>query len=186
MINLLPSETKKQIRAARINVVLIKYLIFSIFSTAFLALACATVYLFIINTKPIDNSAQAKVNQSDSANYDAAKIKYDTLVASFSSAKSIVEQQVSYSTIITTIGATLPSGVILDNLSLSSSKIGSPMILQLKATSTSAESKIKESFQNSTMFSGVSIQSSKSDSSDTTGYPVSIDLSLVINKGLVQ
>lgn len=185
MINLLPSETKKQIRAARINVNLVKYLIFSIFAATFLALACATIYLFIINTKPVNNSTTT-INQSDSTNYDIAKNQYDTLLASFTAAKPIVDQQIAYSSIITNIGAALPSGVILSNLSLSSSKLSTPLTLQLKAKSTDLEQKIKENFQNLPIFSNVTIQSSKSDSSDASGYPVSINLNTVIDKGLAQ
>jgi len=186
MINLLPNETKRQIRAARINVNLIKYLIFSIFAATFLALACATTYLFIINTKPVNNNAAITTNQSNSTNYDIAKNQYDTLLTNFTAAKPVVDQQIAYSTIVTNIAAALPSGVILSNLSLSSSKLGTPLTLQLKAKSTDLEQKIKVNFQNLPMFTNVTIQSSKSDSSDVSGYPISINLNTVINKGLAQ
>lgn len=187
MINLLPDETKKQIVAARININLAKYLVFTLFSAAFLGLVCVVTYFIAINNKSTTtNTATTNVNQSDSANYDAAKTILNKQISSFTAAKNIVNQQVSYSSIITTIASALPDGVILSNLSIENSKLGTPTTLQLKAKSANLEQKIKENFQNTPMFSSVSIQSSKLDSGDSSGYPTSIDLSIVINKGLAQ
>ena len=46
MINLMPYDLKKQTQAARINIILIRYIAISGFATIFLGLACFVTYLF--------------------------------------------------------------------------------------------------------------------------------------------
>jgi len=184
MINLLPDETKKQLRAARINVTLARYLIFLAFASGFLVLACGTSYLFLMNSRPSNTKPVSSTNQTETAAYDAAKAQYSTFTTSFSTAKTILDQQVSYSDIITSIGASLPTGVIIENLIIDGTKINSPITIQVKAKSADDAPKMKENFEKSTMFKSFSIQSVTTTQNDPSGYSVAISISLTINKGL--
>ena len=186
MINLLPNDTKKQIRAARANSILIKYLFILIFAAGFLALSCAVLYLFLQNNKPDKDAGNlANTSQSDVA-YSQAKSQYDALFANFSSAKQIISQQVSYSDIITSLGAILPQNVIIEELSLDGNKIGSPTTIKARAKTDTDATKIKDSFKGSQLFTNFSVESIKTDTGNTSGYPVQITISLTINKGVTQ
>ena len=51
MINLLPPEEKRQLRAARTNTLLARYNIILLVAVVFLGLAIGVVYLYLTNTK---------------------------------------------------------------------------------------------------------------------------------------
>jgi len=185
MINLLPNEVKKQMRAARTNVTLLKYLFLLGCASAFLLLACSTSYVFIIANKPKVES-NIKTDQTESVAYDAAKTQLNSFTTSFLNAKSILDQQVSYSNIITEIGAALPSGAIIENLSIVGSNLDSPISLQVKAKSADDASKIKDNLQKSAFFKDPSIQSVAAGQDNASDYSVTIIIKLTINKGVSQ
>jgi Tfp pilus assembly protein PilN len=185
MINLLPYDTKKQLRAAHTNAILIRYIIFIGIAIAFLAGACYLSY-FILSTSKTNASQTIATNQSDTSSYDSVRVQATNLQADLLSAKTIFNQQIRYSYIITQLGSVLPSGVVIENLNLDSNKIGTPITLKARARTTSEATDIKTSFQKSTLFSNVNVQSATVDQSDSTGYPVAVNISLTINRGLVR
>lgn len=182
MINLLPDDTKKQIKAARTNTILIKYLFISLFAIAFIILSSLMVYVLLINNQPkatsTANTSQAKENE-----YSTLKSQLDNIYLIFSSTKPVLQQQISTSEIIIGIGGHLPSNVVLENLSLSTSKIGTPISLSAKAKSSNDIAKIKESLQKSPIYTNISLQSEKTNPNDTSGYPISVTINLTINRG---
>lgn len=182
MINLLPNETKKQIRAARTNVILINFVVYVSIAIAFLAAACAVTYFFINNSKTIAEKSNQTVSQTTTDAYNLAKSQANAINLSLTSAKTILDKQISYSSIITGIGAALPNGVIIDSLSLSNSTIGKPMVLRLLSRSASNETLITENLQKSSLFSNVTVQSTENVEGDTSGYPVVFNINLIINK----
>lgn len=189
MINLLPYDTKKQIRAARTNSILIKYLFISLAAAAFVLLSCLMVYILLLNSPPKTNTNSTITTTSNSVQssdeeYATQKSRLDSIYASFSATKPILQQQISFSDIITSIGENLPANVIIENLSLNSSNIGSPTTLAAKAKSSSDIAKIKDNLQKSPIFTNVSVQSEKTNASDTSGYPVSANINITINRGV--
>lgn len=183
MINLLPADTKKQIRAARVNSILIKYLFTVIFAACFLAISCASIYLFLQNNEnESSNNEPITTNQIKDEEYNLVKKQHDNMVVSFTNIKQILDQQPSYSDIIMTLGRTLPHGVIIEELSLDNSKIGSPITIKARAKTEDEATGLKNSFKDSELFTNFSIQSIKSSSS-VSGYPIEVTMNLTINKG---
>ena len=181
MINLLPDETKKQLRAARSNTGLVKYVVFLGCSVIFLAVACQVSYVFLNGTK-IEAEKIITNNESKSDSYLSVSSQANAIVAKLSTAKTILDKQVSYSSIIMGIGAVLPEGVVLDELSLSSTSLSSTTSLKMHAKTTGLTDKLKTNFQQSTLFSNFTIQSSNTSSADNSGYPVEINASISINR----
>jgi Tfp pilus assembly protein PilN len=181
MINLLPDDTKRQIRAARANSSLVKIIIFLGFSFIFLVLACVASYMFLDNSKT-DAEKVITTNQSKSNSYSSVSSQAKAIESKLSTAKSILNQQILYSNIITGIATVLPNGVVLDDLSLSNDTLGTPMVLKLRARTYDQVVNLKNNFQKSLLFSGYSLQSLQSDPNDTTGYPVQITVGVTINK----
>lgn len=179
MINLLPPETKKQIKAARVNSLLIKYLIVSLSAFGFIILSCLMLYVILINTATPKSTTSSIPSGSDS---ESLKNQIDGMYTSFSSAKSIIQQEISFSSIITTLGANLPDNVIIEKISLSKSNIGTPVSLSAKAKTSNDMAKVKDSLQKNTMFTAVEIKSQETATSASTDYPVTATISLVINR----
>ena len=185
MINLLPEETKRQLRAAHTNVALVKYLFFSGIAVAFLVLACITSYLFLNNNKSVANDTTDN-DQSNSTSQSTVQKQLDSLTTSISTAKSILREQVSYSDIITGIAAALPSGVVLDKLTLDNNTIGTAITLQAHARSSDNITLLKDNFSKSALFSNYNLISPTTNSSSSSTHPVAISIGITINKVVSQ
>ena len=178
MINLMSYDAKKQTRAARMNVALFRYIVILAFSIIFLALACAATYYFLSNNKP-------KPAVKDNS-YLLLQKKENTIRADLITAKNILDRQIVYSDVITGIAVALPTGTILDSLNLNDSSFGATTNLKIFARSVDIEPKIKENFTKSLLFSNYKLQSSGTNQNGSKEYPFMLDLTITINKALIQ
>lgn len=186
MINLLPDDSKKQIRAARSNVILFNYIVIIFLAVIFLFGVFAAVYIVLTNTK-VSAENVIKDNRSRTTSYNTVRQQSEVLKQSLSSTKSILDKEVVYSKVLTGIAGAMPTGVVINNLSLTPTTLGSPITLQAYAKTTDDALKLKDSFQKSPLFSSVSFQSlTPGVASVASGYPIGISLSLIINKSAAK
>lgn len=182
MINLLPPTSKQQLKAARANIVLINYLLLMGFAVVFLAAACFVSYLFLVDTKTTAENL-IKNNQSIKST-NTSSINNSTLMnIEFTNAKSIIDQQVTYSDIILSIGTSLPEGVVIDSLSLNSNSFGSPITIKAHARSYDDTAVLKTNFQSSSQFSNFSMGSQIMNQNSISGYPVEFSFEITVNRG---
>lgn len=181
MINLLSDESKKEIRSARSNVTLVNYLLFLGMGIIFLALISIGVYIVLTMTQS-DAEALISSSKSKSASYISVESQGAALHSSLSTAKTVLDQEVVYTKIITNIAALMPTGVVLDSLNLSPTTIGVPTTMQFFAKTTKDALSLKDKLQTSALFSNISFQQLSSNG-QSPEYPVSATLSLTINKG---
>lgn len=182
MINLLPSEAKAEVSAARTNVTLVKYIVVLLLGVIFLFFISTVVYFVLMNTQA---SAEKIVtdNTSKSTAYSSVQAQGDSLKSSLAIAKTILDKEVAYTKVITGIAKVMPTGVILDSISLSPTTLGTPITLQAYAKTTVDALALKDNFQKSSLFSNVTFVSLANSSSSQAGeYPIAISLSLIINK----
>jgi len=188
VINLLPDSHKGEIRAARTNVILVRYI--AIFTVAILVLSGIIVAAYVVlDTRKASAQSLLDVNNARAAKYNSIRSEADSLRSSLSSAKSILDQKVSYSKLIYVIADSLPEGVVLDTLDLDSTSFGSSMTINASAKTFESASKLRDKFaSNSTVFSDVKLLSLESGAADGTGgdYPVKVSVSLIINKAALQ
>jgi Tfp pilus assembly protein PilN len=185
MINLLPDDFKKELRASRTNVTLLNYLIILAVGVIFLAVLFVGVYYVLTNTK---SDAQSIIKQNNSKTSALASTEQQALSlrASLSTAKVILDQEVDYSKVVTGIAQVMPAGTVLASLSLSSTTFGTPIILQANAKSIDDALALKDSFSKSSLFSNVSIQTLTSTGGTASGYSTSVSLGLTINKSAAK
>lgn len=180
MINLLPDESKKEIRAARTNVTLLKYIFVLGAGVVFLAAIAGSIYFILLGTQTSAESI-IKNNQSKTSAYSSAQEQAQALRAGLANAKAILDKEVRYSKVITGIAALMPEGAVLDSLSLSPATFGTPTTLTIYAKSTEAALAVKNNFQTSALFSNVTFVSISSGAQGGS-YPITASLSLTINK----
>jgi Tfp pilus assembly protein PilN len=183
MINLLPPETKAQIAAARTNRLLLRYNLLLLLALAFLLAAIVVVYFYLSNTK---TSAEAAIVDSRSrvSDYSAVEAEASSFRQNLSNAKQILNSDIKYTKVILDIAGVLPSGVVLDTLSLDSATFGSPMVLTANVKDYPTVLALKDSLQGSSVFSNVSIQSITNGSDGA--YPLSAAFSVTIRKDAAQ
>jgi Tfp pilus assembly protein PilN len=163
---------------------LVRYIWFLLIS---LGIIGAFVVFTIIVLQGIRTTAESQIadNAQKAVSYTPVQVRATAFQSNLAVAKSILSKQVNYSTIILDISAHLPSGVILENLSLDAKTFGTPMEIRAKARSREVANNLKDSLESSNMFKDVQFKSLTSNDADTTGYFMSVVLQATIDKDKV-
>lgn len=185
MINLLPNEEKRQIRAARTNVILLRYLIIIALAFMFLALITGASYYMLHQVNASSQQQIADRSNAGSKRRSTTSAQNQSFEASLVQAESLLATQVSYSTVLEHLGSALPSGVVLKSLTLTANSFNQPTSLEFLATSDSVANQLEKSLQASPYFSSVTPGTVNNDSGDPT-YPISITYTVTINRTIAQ
>jgi Tfp pilus assembly protein PilN len=185
MINLLPDQNKRNIVAARTNVILLRYNLLTVAAIALLASFYGASYV-IMHTIQLD--AQTKNADSVAKVTALASVKSaaDAYRNNLTIARTILDKSVNYTDTIIAITKLLPNGIILDSLSLDATSFSTPMTLTAHAKDYAAATQFKQNFQSSSLFSKVYFVSltdggGGSDAA-TQAYPLNVSLNVTINK----
>lgn len=184
MINLLPPNEKRQIRAARSNTLLLRYNIASVVALVFLGAAIAVTYFYLSNAKS-DAESTISANQSRVGSYARVEAEAQQFRSNLTTAKQILDKEITYTKVAIQVANLLPQGVVLDQLSLDAQTFGTPTVLAAKAKSYEAAIALKNSFQSSSLFSNVHFQNITS-SQDKGDYPFSVNLNVTFVKGVIK
>lgn len=179
MINLLPPDARKQLKAARSNRLLLRYNILLVGAFVFLLSALGVVYIHLTSTKASAEEAIA-FNRSKVSDYAAVQSQAAAFRQNLTNAKQILDSDIAYTKVVLEISQVLPSGVVLDTLTLDSKTFGSPTTLTARVRDYPTTLVLKNSLQNSNTFSNVSIQSITGGSDGA--YPLTVVLGVTIRK----
>lgn len=179
MINLLPPDAKSQLRAAQSNRLLLRYTLLLTVAFVFLLSSLGVVYIYLMNTSAAAEATIAS-NRSKVSDYAAVQSQATAFRQNLTGAKQILNNDVAYTKVILEISKVLPGGVVLDTLTLDSKTFGTPMSLAARVRDYPTTLALKNSLQNSNLFSNVSIQSITGGNEGT--YPLSVALNVTINK----
>jgi hypothetical protein len=186
MINLMPDEAKRQLRAARANVLLLRYLLVLLIATGFIAFAIVGSFYLLTQTKA---SAEELIAASDTEAevYSETQQAVAQLSSQLSEARSTLNNEVSYSNILINFGQLMPEGTVLDSITLDGDSFnGTPVTMTIYAVNTDAVVNARERFQSTSYFSNVSFQSISEGNTTVSGYPVSAQMTLTINRTIAQ
>lgn len=186
MINYLPPDQRKQLRAARSNVLLVRYNIGLIFAASFLTLAILAIFLLLTSEKQAAEN-EITVNQASVGNFSAVQTRADSFRKDLTDAKILLDSEISYSKIYIEISRLIPSGAVLESLALDASKIGTPLSLSLKIKGEQQANNLLTAFKSSTMLGNAARYESLSANTDTDNdtYPYIITINVTINKSEV-
>lgn len=179
MINLLPPEEKRQLRAARSNSLLLRYNIFLIGAVLFLGVAVGITYVYLTTTK---TNAEAIIgeNRAKVTSFAPVQAEADIFRGNLTTAKQILDNEVVYTKVMLAIAALMPSGTVLDKLNLDSQTFGTQTTLAARTTSYDNALKLKEAFQSSPLFSDVHFLSITSGG--VAPYSLTVSLNVTIKK----
>lgn len=188
MINLLPDEQKRDIRAARTNVILARYNLVTALAVC-LFLAFWWLFHILLQTNEQRALSLSQDNSQKAAALGNVRSAADAYRKNLTTASQVLNGSVSYTDIIIAITKLLPQGVILDNLTLSPTNLTQPTQFQAHVASYDVAEKLKQSFEDSKLFKNVffvSLTSSQSSGS-AQKYPVSVTMSAQLEpQGLKQ
>lgn len=181
MINLLGNDIKKELHAARLNVMLRRYLLFFMGVAVAIAAALGVGYWILKND-------QARLEQS-SASFTAEKAKYTTAIkdgkeftANLAIAKAILSNEILFTDFAINIAKILPKDSSLQNLTISTEDLQKPIILTIQTTSYDNAVNVKDAFEASSIFENVNIVSTSAISDPKTKYSHTVNLNVSISK----
>lgn len=185
MINLLSTDHKNEIRAARVNVILVRYIAILIVAIIFILGVLTVSYVVLEQTK---QSAQAQVEANDvkADIYSDTKAQVDQLSQGLTQAKLVLDQETRYSKVLTSIAALMPAGTIIESLTLDASSTTAPITIKVLAKTSNDAVALQNQFRSSPLISAPNFQSVTETGSDVDGYPASITMSFVLNKAGIQ
>lgn len=158
MINLLSLEDQRQLRAARTNSLLLRYVVLLGIILLFLIVEMGGAYFVLSNTNSASQQ-QIDSNNAKTASYADTKLKFTNFSRDLSTAKYILGQQVPYTTILLKLAATLPENTTLDSIEINPATFGTPSTLTVNTGSYEQAVNVKTTFQQSDIFTDVNFVS---------------------------
>lgn len=181
MINLLPRERRKEIRAAYSNTLLLRYLLLLLGALGFLLIALGITYFALFRA-----AAQADVTREDNEQRATGYTETQTVATKFrsdlTSAKTLFDEEVRYSLVLMRFSQLLPEGTAADSLSLTSGSFSQPSSMAIRVRNESAAKRLYANFSASEYVSDVSL-----GNINTTGnsdYPYSVELTFTFNRSI--
>lgn len=180
MINLLPPEDKRQLRASRANSLLLRYNILLLGALGFMLLAIGVTYVFLTSTQATAEKT-VQDNQKEVTGFAEVQAQEKQFKENLDTAKFVLDKEIIYTRTILAIAKLLPSGIVLQNLNLDAQTFGTQTTLAVQAKDIATAVKLKTALEGSPLFSNVHFASIQSASGGGS-YPVAVSLNVTINK----
>ena len=156
MINLLDTASKRNLKAARMNVILATY-------CAIVALALVSVMiLFGFSNWMLANKEHAALvlkgkNEAATAPYIAVKTQADTFNKNLSKIQSLLTNRSHYSAALLNIAASLPAGAHLANIQLSDKFLTTPLHISASVASNPDAITLQKQLSKAKIYSAVTL-----------------------------
>lgn len=162
VINLLGTQAKAEIRAARLNVRLRRFALLSFFACLVVFAIYGVGFYYVMQEKAV---AEQQLNQDKAAVQKFEKILNEarTYKSNLAIASKVLSTGTSYSTFLTETARILPPGSILTGLTLSNLGASSTVaksntfVLNARATSYGGALLVKENLETSALYENVSL-----------------------------
>ena len=186
MINLLPKAYKADIRAARTNVILIRYITIIFFAFLFLILILAGS-MFLLSMTKRSSELLIEANAAEAAQYSETSNEINRLKSSLTTSKAILDEQISYTKVLNAVAAAMPAGTIIGSLKINDESFNgsTPTTLQVYAKTNEAAVQLGQAFTSTPGFAGATIDAI-SDTGGIDGYPVSATLTVTLNRSIAR
>jgi Tfp pilus assembly protein PilN len=194
MINLLPTPAKKQLRAARVNVVLLKYCL--LIFVAAMILGGVFALGFWTDWQDRQSALNTKEESQVAAQaYASTQKAAEGFAKDLGAAKTILASNISFSQLVLNIAQIVPAGVILNNLSFSTNSTNNtPIDISGRSVSYNGAIDLKNNLEASPIFEKVNIVNiSRSDTSTISqsspllqSYPYVITIKAQFSKASTQ
>lgn len=182
MINLLGSDAKKQIRAARLNVVLMTYCAWGAVTILCILGIFGIGFWLTANERSLAQSQRVQ-NEQMATQYSDTRSQAQSFANDLVQARSILNSNISFYDLITKLAAVVPNGVILSNLSLGTSGLNTPVAITGRARNYQDVVTLKNNLQSSGIFKSANLTNAASNPVDATTdpvgarYPISLTIS---------
>lgn len=185
MINLLPAETKNQIRFARWNVTVLRYIGLTII--LLISIGAVTLFgLFYMQASAKPLKADNALLQADVLKLAPVQKEAEELSSKIKLINAIFDRETDYSEIITRIGSALPPGSRISSIALTPKSLDEPISLSVDTLSHEVNAAVLSNFKDPSikLFSTADIESSScsAKTSTTTTLPCTTNIRAIFSK----
>lgn len=156
MINLLSPQDKKELRAARLNVLLRRYNLLILLTLVGVTAVFVSTIIFAYSQMTTARQ-DIEQDQQSSSQYTEVRQEAEQFENNLTIAKRILADEIVYSKVITDIANILPSSVRLNNLTLNPDTFDNSSVLDARTTGYDAALNLKTTLEESNIFQDVSI-----------------------------
>lgn len=183
MINLLPPDMLREMRAARTNTVLRRYLV-----TSFAALLAVIVIFgvsFYFNQQQYQHyQQQRQESQQNLAGAGDIKQRVQAYNDNLKLAENVYKEEIKMTTLLQNLSSVLPPGAVLSGVSFNLESFSEPVTIAAQVDTFEKAGVLKRNFDQSAFFADVSLQNvtklgDQSEEGPTT-YPFTANLEVTL------
>lgn len=195
MINLLPQNNLRQLKAARQNTILARYFILSLVTLAAVVLIFGVTFVFL-KAAEHNGNATAEENERQLASYQDVKKAATEYEANLKTAKLLLDKNIPYTNALLNIAAAIPENTILQSLNLSPESVKTPVTLSARAASYEDGIRLRDSLSKHGVGTDVKLLSIADERSDQKNggeknqtiakYPFSVSIQMNFSPDLLK
>lgn len=148
MINLLPVSEQRQLKAARANTLLVRYVIITAVVIGLLLGAVGVVYQ-LLTAQAATAEQRIAENQAKTTDFQAVQAQADGLRTTLSAAKTAFDGDIHYSKALLNIAAAVPSDIAIKSLSLDAQSFNQQITLETTVNSEAQAYAIRTALEKS-------------------------------------
>lgn len=157
MINLLPPKRLLDMRIARSNTVLRRYVELVVFSILIIFVALAAAY-YLLNRQQQNVKSTLETNQQKVAELEPVQKDAEELSATVNTISGLLSSNVKFSEMLTKIGGTMPAGAVLTGLQFSIENTNAPFVISAEVESEERAAVLRNNLLASGLFKSVDIK----------------------------
>ena len=175
MINLLPPTRLHNLRLARSNTVLRRYVEFMLLGIALIIIAVSAAY-YLLNIQQKNVQSTVRISQTKIRKLEPVQKQAEQLNVTVNTIAGLLARNVKFSDMLTQIGGVMPQGSVLTGLQFSIEDLKSPLVISAQVDTEQKAAILRNNLASSPLFSKVTIQSiSQYDPQPTVGAPATQD-----------
>lgn len=181
MINLLPEDMKSDLGSSRANLIILRYIGIATLALLFLMAALVTSHSVLKSTMKNAEDIIATNDVKADVYSDTAQ-KVQALEQQLTEAKTVLNQEVLFSTILLKLGAAMPEGAVVGELAFNESVLsGAPTDLKVYVKTSNVATQVQNNLQSSGIFNRVSLQGTE-EGQGIDGYPIMVTMSVSLGR----
>lgn len=181
MINLLPINDRRDLGAARANTLLVRYLMLFLVIIAIIASIFGFAYFSLETSYDLETEKKSK-NDSEFAKLASKQQQITAFQNNLATSKQILDNKIDYTGAILKIASSIPSNVVLSELTLSKESFAGPLTLSALAKTNEAATGLKTRLEDSIFYSEVHYSSITYEPGSSEEYAYRISINVTLNK----
>lgn len=196
MINLLPRENLRQLKAAQQNTLIVRYTILSLISLVAIVVIFGITFIFLKAAEHQGNIT-AKQHEDKLSSYASVRQEAKSYEDNLKAAKHLLNQNIPYTNALLNIASAIPQNTVLQSITLSPASVKAPFTLNARTVSYDGAIKLRDSLSEKRIGTDVKLLSVTDDRGEdrqngegsdplVAKYPFSVSIQINFSPSLLE